>query len=162
MSYALVEQLESPAGRAELAAAGVHGSYLLAPRNSGTTVTPKYLIPSLQVTAEQPTPDEADSVVRAVVAVYLKHLDQLQDAEHIPAAGRMSTTQLTQPKAELVLGTKSRGLAAWLLIGTVGGVLGALWSDRYAERRRTRRAARAAAAAVRQAQPEVVKTGLTQ
>lgn len=53
VSYAAVQQLDSPAGADELRTAGVHGTYRLIPRNSGTSVTPRYLIPSLQIQAEQ-------------------------------------------------------------------------------------------------------------
>src|SRR4051794_18901506 len=43
VSYAVIQQIESPAGKAELAAAGVRGTYHLVPRNSGTSATPHYL-----------------------------------------------------------------------------------------------------------------------
>lgn len=40
VSYAAVQQLDSPEGAEELRAAGVRGTYRLIPRNSGTSVTP--------------------------------------------------------------------------------------------------------------------------
>ncbi|MGW2996481.1 hypothetical protein ACWDA9_33755, partial [Streptomyces sp. NPDC001193] len=63
VSYAAVQHIESPAGAEELRAAGVAGTYRLMPRNSGTSVTPRYLIPSLQVQAEHADPAAANLAV---------------------------------------------------------------------------------------------------
>ncbi|MCZ4119404.1 hypothetical protein [Streptomyces sp. H39-S7] len=141
VSYAIIQQLESPTGEAELAAAGVRGQYKLIPRNSGTSATPRYLIPSLQVQAEHPELMAADAAVRQIVEVYGKHLQDMQSAQNIPAASRMSVDLLVPPSAAPQSGTKSRGLAGVALLGTVGGVLAALWTDQFLNRRRQRRAA---------------------
>ncbi|MDF9816956.1 hypothetical protein [Streptomyces sp. SPB162] len=141
VSYAIIQQLQSPAGEAELAAAGVHGHYKLIPRNSGTSATPRYLIPSLQVQAEQPELIAADAAVRQIVEVFGKHLQDMQAAQRIPVASRMSVDLLVPPSAAAVTGTRSRALAGVALLGTVGGVLAALWTDRLIDRRRLRRGA---------------------
>ncbi|MCM2424730.1 hypothetical protein [Streptomyces sp. RKAG337] len=141
VSYAIIQQMESSAGEAELAAAGVHGTYKLIPRNSGTSATPRYLIPSLQVQAEQPELIAADAAVRQIIEVYTKHLQDMQTAQGIPSASRMSVDLLVPPSAAAELGTKSRGLAGVALLGAVGGVLAALWTDQFLNRRRLRRGA---------------------
>jgi len=142
VSHAVVEQLQSPSGAAQLRAAGVTGAYRLLPRNSGTSVTPAYLIPSLQVQADEPDPARADATVRTIIAAYTRQVDVLQDAQHIAAASRMSVDLLVPPNAVQVTGTKSRALAGVALAGLVGGTLCALWTDRLLGRRtagRTRR-----------------------
>lgn len=139
VSHAVVEQLQSPSGRAELRAAGVTGAYRLLPRNSGTSVTPAYLIPSLQVQADQAVPAAADAAVRTVVRVYTEHVNRLQDAQHVAAASRMSVDVLVPPNAVRVTGTKSRALAGVALAGLVGGTLCALWTDRFLKGRATDR-----------------------
>lgn len=139
VSYAIIQQLQSPAGIAELGAAGVHGKYKLVPRNSGTSATPRYLIPSLQVQAEQPELAASDAAVRQIIEVYSKHLQDMQTAQGIPSASRMSVDLLVPPSAAAELGTKSRGLAGVALLGVVGGVLAALWTDQLVLRRRSRR-----------------------
>ncbi|WP_199885349.1 hypothetical protein [Streptomyces sp. CB00455] len=136
VAYAVVQQLASPAGAAELRAAGVGGTYRLIPRNSGTSVTPRYLIPSLQIQAEQPGPAAADTTVRKIIEVYTKHLADLQTQQDIPAAARMSVDLLVPPTAVAQSGTKSRGLAGVALLALVGGVAAALWTDRLLVRRR--------------------------
>lgn len=139
VSVAVLQQMQSPAGLAELRAAGVHGTYGLLPRNSGTSATPQYLIPSVQVQSELTDPASADTVVQELITVYTRHVAELQTAEGVPAASRMSVDVLVAPSAAEVFGTKSRGLAGVGLLGLVGGVLAALWTDRWALARQRRR-----------------------
>lgn len=139
VSYAIVEQLRSPAGVAELRAAGVTGTYTLVPRNSGTSVTPQYLIPSLQIQARLADPAGADTQVRAIISVFGDHVAALQAAQDIPAASRMSVDLLVPPNAVPVVGIRSRALAGVGLSGAVGGTLAALWTDRRLTARKRRR-----------------------
>lgn len=136
VSYGVVQQLRSPAGAAELRAAGVTGTYHLVPRNSGTSATPRYLIPSLQVQSQASSADVAVTSVRRIVDVYSKHVEQLQTAQRVPAGARITPSVLTSPSAAEVRGSKSRGLAGTALLGLSAGVTGALWLDRYAMSRR--------------------------
>ncbi|MGR4880762.1 hypothetical protein ACIPUC_15355 [Streptomyces sp. LARHCF249] len=138
VSYAAVQQLGSPAGQAELRAAGVTGTHRLIPRNSGTSVTPRYLIPSLQIQAEQSGPAAADTAVRKVIELYTKHLADLQTEQGIPEAARMSVTLLVPPNAVAQTGTKSRGLAGSVLLAGIAGVPAALWTDQLLARRARR------------------------
>ena len=134
VSHAVIEQLQSSTGAAELRGDGVTGVYRLLPRNSGTSVTPAYVIPSLQVQADQPDPAGADAMVLKVIAAYTRHVDRLQDDQHIAAASRMSVDVLVPPNAAPVTGTKSRALAGVALSGLFGGTLCALWTDRRLRR----------------------------
>lgn len=138
VSYGVIQQLESPAGTRELHAAGVHGTYHLVPRNSGTSATPRYLIPSLQVQSQASDPDAAVAAVRRIITVYSRHVDDLQNAQRVPAEARITASVLVDPSAAEVLGTKNRGLAGTGLLGLSGGIIGALWLDRYALHRRKR------------------------
>lgn len=139
LSYGVIQQLESPTGRKELTSAGVHGTYQLIPRNSGTSATPAYLIPSLQVQARAGNPDEANTAVRRIIDVYAEHVSDLQAAQGISAGARISSSVLVAPSAAQVQGTKSRALAGTALLGGFAGILGALWFDQYALRRRNRK-----------------------
>ncbi|MBT2472278.1 hypothetical protein J7E97_31590 [Streptomyces sp. ISL-66] len=139
VSYAAVQQLESPSGRDELRAAGVSGTYRLTPRNSGTSVTPRYLIPSLQVQAEHTDPGAADQSVLKIVEAYREHLADMQAEQRIPAAARMSVTLLVPPAATPQTPAKSRGLAGTALLAGVCGVACALWTDQLLARRNRRR-----------------------
>ncbi|MEU8032108.1 hypothetical protein AB0C13_26270 [Streptomyces sp. NPDC049099] len=136
VSYAVVQQLRSPDGAKELRAAGVRGSYHLVPRNSGTSATPRYLIPSLQMQSQASGAGAAVAAVRRMIDVYTRHVDQLQSAQGVPAGSRITASVLTSPSAAQVQGDKSRGLAGMALLGAAGGVLGALWLDRFLLRRR--------------------------
>ncbi|WP_314250247.1 Wzz/FepE/Etk N-terminal domain-containing protein [Streptomyces kutzneri] len=158
VSYAAVQQLDSPEGAEELRAAGVRGTYRLIPRNSGTSVTPRYLIPSLQVQAEQADAVAADTAVRKIIEIYTKHLTDMQTQQGVPDSARMSVTLLVPPTAVVQAGNKSRGLAGTALLSGVGGVVAALWTDRLLTRRSRRRrrheAAAVAGPVVRAEEPE--------
>ncbi|MGW5372803.1 hypothetical protein ACWER6_15470 [Streptomyces sp. NPDC004009] len=136
VSYGVVQQLESPAGKKELQAAGVRGTYRLVPRNSGTSATPRYLIPSLQIQSQAAGPDAAVTAVRRIIDVYARHVEAMQSAQRVPAGSRITASVLTSPSAAEVRGDRIRGLAGTGLLGLAGGVLGALWLDRYMMSRR--------------------------
>jgi hypothetical protein len=134
-SYGVIQQLESPAGREELAEAGVRGPYRLIPRNSGTSATPQYLIPSMQVQARRSDAAEADAAVRRIIDVYTRHVAGLQQAQGIDPDTRISASVLVAPSAAPVVGDRTRALAGTALLGGTATLLGALWCDRYARRR---------------------------
>ncbi|MFF9813116.1 hypothetical protein [Streptomyces sp. NPDC014006] len=136
VSYSVIQQLQSPAGDRELRAAGVEGTYHLVPRNSGTSATPRYLIPSVQVQAQASDSDAAVTAVRRVVDVYTRHVGALQTSQTVPDGARITASVLVSPSAAAVRGTPSRGLAGAALLGMAGGVVGALWLDRYLTGRR--------------------------
>jgi capsular polysaccharide biosynthesis protein len=136
VSYSVVQQLQSPAGAKELRAAGVAGTYHLVPRNSGTSATPRYLIPSLQVQSQASTPEAAVTTVRRIIDVYTRHVEEIQTAQGVGPEARITATVLTSPSAAQIQGDKMRGLAGVALTGLAWGVLGALWLDRYLMGRR--------------------------
>lgn len=80
--------------------------------------------------------EAAVTAVRRVIDVYTRHVEQMQTAQQVPAAGRITASVLTSPSVAEVQGAKSRGLAGTALLGLAGGVVGALWLDRYAMSRR--------------------------
>ncbi len=139
LSYGVIQRLESPSGREELNSAGVQGTYHLIPRNSGTSATPAYLIPSLQVQARAADPGEADTAVRRIIEVYSAHVADVQKAQGISAGARINASVLVAPSAAQVQGTKSRALAGTALLGATAALLSALWFDQYALRRRNRK-----------------------
>ena len=135
LSYGVIQQLDSPAGRGELAAAGVHGAYQLIPRNSGTSATPRYLIPSVQVQARRGDAVEADTAVQRVIEVYSRHVAAMQEKQGVAPGARITASVLVAPSAAPVQGNRSRALAGTALLGATAGLLGALWLDRFALRR---------------------------
>ncbi|MFI8824834.1 hypothetical protein [Streptomyces sp. NPDC053431] len=139
VSFAVVQQLQSPAGRAELREAGVRGTYRITPRNSGTSATPYYSIPTLQIEAEQSAPEAADRTVQAIIAVYGRHLSALQTAQGVPAATLLTVDLVNRPGTVALPPNRSRAFAGVGALGTLTGVMSALWVERYATARRRRR-----------------------
>lgn len=140
VSYAVVQQLQSPAGRAELRAAGVHGTYRLTPRNSGTSATPYYSIPTLQIESEQTRPEEADRQVQLIIGVYGRHLSTLQAGQRVPSAAQLTVDLVNRPGTVALPPNRTRAVAGVGALGTLAGVMSALWIERLAAARRGRRA----------------------
>ncbi|MQY14355.1 hypothetical protein SRB5_45200 [Streptomyces sp. RB5] len=134
-SYSVILQLRSPEGRADLRQAGVSGTYRISPRNSGTSVTPRYVIPSLQIVAEQPDGTEAGLMVQRIMNVYSARLEKLQADQGIAPAARLTAAVVSRPGTVEATATPSRALAGVGLLGLLGGVTGALALD--SRRRRT-------------------------
>jgi uncharacterized protein involved in exopolysaccharide biosynthesis len=123
-----------------LRAAGVFGDFTLAPRNNGTTETPKYTVPAEQLTVTGPDPALAVRSVTALSAVFEQELADLQARAGVRAAYWITAQVLVPPAAAPILGSKIRGLVGVAVLGTMGAVLLPHWFERYA-RRRARRAA---------------------
>ncbi|MEU8759258.1 hypothetical protein [Streptomyces sp. NPDC048659] len=139
VSYAVVQQLQSPDGQAELKAAGVHGTYRLTPRNSGTSATPYYSIPTLQVESEQTRPEEADRQVQLIIGVYDRRLNALQAGQHVAPGTLLTVDLLNRPGTVALPPNRTRAVAGAGALGTLAGVMTALWTERLAAARRGRR-----------------------
>jgi len=124
-----------------LRGAGVSGDFTLAPRNNGTTETPKYTVPAEQLTVTGPDPDEAVRSVTALSALFEQELADLQARAGVRAAGRITAQVLVPPTAAPILGSKIRGLVGVAALGILGAVLIPHWFERYARRRARRSAA---------------------
>jgi hypothetical protein len=138
--------LNDPTSAERLRAAGVAGDFTLAPRNNGTTETPKYTIPAEQLTVTGPDPDAAVASVAALSAVFTEELSDLQARAGVGTAYRITTQVLVPPTAAPVYGSKVRGLIGVAVIGVIGVVLLPHWFERYVRRRARRTAAHPSAA----------------
>ncbi|AUG76344.1 hypothetical protein CFP65_1446 [Kitasatospora sp. MMS16-BH015] len=137
---AVVTMLKSQSGLAELRRAGVSGAYDLAPRNTGTTKTEAYVVPTVEVSVRGTDPKETDREVGIVIEHFDQHLKALQDglAVPVPKDRYITSDELVPATALPVQGVKSRGLFGVAALATVVGVAAALWVEEYARRRRIR------------------------
>ncbi|MER5636112.1 hypothetical protein ABT095_04075 [Kitasatospora sp. NPDC002227] len=139
---AVVTMLKSDSGAAELRRAGVRGEYDLAPRNTGTTKTEAYVVPTVEVSVRGTDPKETDREVGVVIKHFEDHLRELQSALSVPQQRYITSDELVPATALPVQGVKSRGLFGVAALATVVGVAVALWVDEAARRRRAVRALR--------------------
>ncbi|MDH6123739.1 hypothetical protein [Kitasatospora sp. GP82] len=142
---AVVTVMKSPSGTAELRRAGVGGDFDLAPRNTGTTKTEAYVVPTVEISVKGGDPKEADREVGVIVQHFGTELRKLQDGLNVPKQRYITSDQLVPPTALPVLGVRSRGLVGVAALGVLGGVAGALWTDEYLRSRASRRRGRARA-----------------
>jgi hypothetical protein len=132
----VTRRLSSQSGDARLRSQGVQGNYAMAPRNSGTTQTPAYAIPSVEVSVT--TNDRATALgsVTQLVTAFDAELTDLQKEWAVAVDDRISVVVLAPPTALALLPVKSRALAGSALLGTMGTVMAALWRNRHMGRRR--------------------------
>jgi uncharacterized protein involved in exopolysaccharide biosynthesis len=135
-SAGVAQRLTSSSSRDDLRAAGVHGPYVLTPRNSGTRQTPEYLIASVQVTVTEPDEQSALRSMATITAAFTRELNALQDAWNVAARERITITMLAEPTANKLPNSRTRALAGTLLLGTGLSVAVALWLDEILARRR--------------------------
>jgi hypothetical protein len=133
---AVVTMLKSDSGAAELRRAGVRGDYDLVPRNTGTTKTEAYVVPTVEVSVRGTDPKETDREVGVVIQHFDDHLRALQDSLHVPAQRYITSDELVPATALPVQGVKSRGLFGVAALTTVVGVAVALWVEEAARRRK--------------------------
>ncbi|WP_280715739.1 hypothetical protein [Kitasatospora sp. MAP5-34] len=135
---AVVTVLKSRSGEAELRSAGVSGAYDLQPRNTGTTKTEAYVVPTVEISVRGTDPTETDREVDIIIKAFAAQLRMLQDGLNVPAQQYITSDELVPATALPVMGVKSRGLIGVAALGTVGGVAVSLWTDEYLRRRRPR------------------------
>ncbi|WP_344467805.1 hypothetical protein [Kitasatospora kazusensis] len=135
---AVVTVLKSQSGAAELRRAGVSGAYDLAPRNTGTTKTEAYVVPTVEISVRGTDPEQADREVDIVIKAFGAHLRTMQDGLNVPQQRYITSDELVPATALPVMGVKSRGLVGVAALGLVGGVAAALWTDEYLRGRRPR------------------------
>ncbi|MGK4579961.1 hypothetical protein [Kitasatospora sp. HPMI-4] len=138
---AVVTVLKSPSGTAELRQAGVSGEFDLAPRNTGTTKTEAYVVPTVEISVKGADPRAASRQVDVIVQHFGTQLRRLQDGKNIPAQRYITSDQLVPATALPVLGVRSRGLMGVAALGLLGGVACTLWTDEYLRSRAGRRRA---------------------
>ncbi len=138
-SAGVAQRLSSPSGRDQLRHAGVAGTYVLTPRNSGTRQTPEYLIASVQVTTTEVDEQSAIRSMAIVTAAFVRELDELQDEWDVAAGERIGITMLAEPTATRLPRSRIRALGGSLLLGAGLSIAAALWLDELLARRRRRR-----------------------
>ena len=105
--------------------------YAVTETNTGEIRFPTYSLPAMQVCATSATPQGTLSAVQLVTADIRSVLHQMQAAQHVPADSFITVIQLTPAVPVPIMGRPSLAYLGILLIGAIGAVLLALWSDRW-------------------------------
>jgi len=134
-------RMESRSGAERLRRDGVVGKYDLAPRNSGSSATPAYLIASVEVSVITHDGAAALRSVQTIVEQFKVELDTVQADWRVPGGDRITVAVLAPPGLIPMRVVKSRALLGVALLGGIGSVLVALWLERYLTRRNARGAA---------------------
>jgi len=104
--------------------------YAVTQTNTGEIRFPSYTQPTMQVCATSATPQGTLSAVQLVTADIRSTLYQMQAAQHVSADSFITVIQLTPAVPVPITGRASLAYLGILLIGAIGAVPLALWSDR--------------------------------
>jgi len=132
------ERLASGSGDAQLRQDGVRGRYQLAPRNSGTSATPAYAIPSVEISVITTSQVVAMRSVNLILERFRSELALVQDEWGVQAGERITGAILAPPGLIAMPVVKSRVLLGIALFGGTASVLLALWIDMFLAWRWTR------------------------
>ncbi len=105
--------------------------YAVTETNTGEIRFPSYSQSTMQVCATSATPQGTVSAVQLVTVDIRAVLYQMQAIQHVPADSLIAASQLTPAVPEPITGRPSLAYLGVLLIGAVGAVPLALWSDRW-------------------------------
>lgn len=138
---AVAERLSTPAAKAQFRAAGVTGSYEFAPRNTGTTQQPRYIIASMTITNIVDDPQSGLRALRLLADAFDRELTALQDLWNVTPRLRITVSTLVPPSATLLPHSASRAMVGAALLGGVSTVAVTFWCDELLRRRRRPRPA---------------------
>ena len=120
---------------ARLAQAGVIGDYTITPRNSGTSETPQYELPSELISVETGDPTVALHSVTVLQTLYAEQLAAWQADQGLDPSIWITAQVLDPPDVQGVIGSHSRALIGTALLGAGAAIVLPLWFDQYARRR---------------------------
>lgn len=129
-----VELQSSPVQR-RLAAQGASAVYEAQVHNTGTTETPAYSEPEMDVCASSLRPDLALRTANAVLAEFGVLLRSKESSAHVPARALVLEQVLASPGADAETGRPSQAYLGVACIGLIMTSACALWIDRYLRRR---------------------------
>ena len=127
---------------ARLAQAGVIGDYTITPRNSGTSETPQYDLPSELISVETGDPTVALHSVTVLQTLYAEQLAAWQADQGLDPSIWITAQVLDPPDVQGVIGSHSRALIGTALLGVAAAIVLPLWYDRIVRSRAPRRTRR--------------------
>lgn len=131
----------SSAVQAQLRSEGFTATYDAEQTNTGSNENPAYGQPTLQICASSKNPAMAVRTTQAAIGQFRTILHDRQLAQHVAPRGMIGVTVIASPYPQPVLGRPSQALIGVALLGLVGGLALALWSDPLLKRWQRRKAA---------------------
>jgi hypothetical protein len=135
----ITEELQSATVQSKLRAEGATGAFQAQVHNTGTTETPAYSEPEMDVCATSTDPGVALGTSNAVLAEFDALLRSREVAAHVPAQFYLTEKVLASPGSVAETGRPSQAYLAVFMLGAIVTVAAALWTDQYLRRRKLRR-----------------------
>lgn len=132
----ITDELQSPTVQQQLRADGATATYQAQVHNTGTTETPQYSEPEMDVCAYSRDPAMALRTTHAVLAEFGAILRGREEAANVTPQNFLTESVLAAPGVAAEAGHSSQAYLAIGVIGLVVSITGAVWTDEYLRRRR--------------------------
>jgi hypothetical protein len=149
----ITDELQSPTVQQQLRAGGATAAYQAQVHNTGTTETPAYSEPEMDVCAYSQDPALALRTDNAALVEFGAILRGREEAALVPPKYFLTENVLAAPGVTAEAGHSSQAYLAIGVIGLAVSITCAVWTDEYLGRRRRR-------AHLTVAPPAVAPTGL--
>lgn len=138
----ITDELQSSAVRQQLWAEGATAAYQAQVHNTGTTETPAYGEPEMDVCASSREPEVSLRTANAVLAEFGTLLRERELAAHVAPKDFLTDGVLASPGLVAETGRSSQAYLGVGVLGLIATAATALWADRYLRHLRWRRRAR--------------------
>jgi hypothetical protein len=138
------EQVMSQQVQDRLSADGLTAGYQAQVLNTGSSETPAYSVPEMDMCASSYSSEMSERTAKAVIGDFDAFLRSRQAASHVPRRYFLTETEIAAPLPEPVTGRPSQ---AYLGVGAIGLIItgaGTLWIDQFLRRRSSVRTIRRA------------------
>lgn len=134
LMQAVSNNLNSPDNQARMRADGVVPDYTLSMRNTGTSETPAYGLPTVIVQATSSDPNAALRSVGLLMDLYRSQLAQMQISLQVEPSQLVTTAVNVAPYVADASGRPSQAVVGAILLGVVFTIPFTLWCDRWLQR----------------------------
>jgi hypothetical protein len=134
----IVQELSSDQVQQKLTSQGLTASYQVVVHNTGTTETPAYSEPLMDVCASSYDPGMAQRTTDALIKEFGAILQERQASAHVKSKSRLTDAVVVAPSPAPLTGRPSQ---AYLGVGISGLIITAalaLWTDLFRRRQRRR------------------------
>ena len=138
----ITAEVMSPQVQQKLSAEGFTASYQAQVLNTGTSETPAYSVPEMDLCTSSYSSELSAGTAGAVIGEFRGLLRAREVASHVPPRYFLTDTEIAVPVAAPVTGRPSQ---AYLGVGVMGLIItaaSALWADQFLRRRAARRGIR--------------------
>lgn len=127
--------MKSPAMEEKLQSSGLMADYTVIQTNTGEIRQPSWNLPTLQICVTSRNPQATLQALPKVTSQFRAVLRDMQVAQHARPGSLVVANTISPPAVTAIIGKPSQAYIGVLLIGLIGGISVAVWTDQFARSR---------------------------